>query len=360
MENKYKLIKRNYSDSPFNNFKKRNQLNTYKINNLIHEDSELDSSSNDEKSEYTSTFEDFKKIIRKKDNKIRKYSNKINELLIKSEENRYKCLKLEKLNKSLKLKIDNLQKEITRKDIIIKKYRINEEETSNQNISKNEGINYEYLEKINDLEKKMKILNQKNKKLDSEVSNNRKVIIELNQKNNYLLKLNKILENKCHFIESKNYMAFSPFQNHNNININNYKIKNDNKNNLNLNIEQRKYQTGNNFYHPRKSSSKNNIRDTISSEFNSINMHKSISINKKNNNKNIGINDYNELKENYIKKGKEFKILYNNYVQLKNRYNLDSSKFINNINILNLKNQQLNKIKERKRNSKFKSFDFSY
>ncbi len=74
MENKYKLIKRNYSDSPFNNFKKRNQLNTYKINNLIHEDSELDSSSNDEKSEYTSTFEDFKKIIRKKDNKIRKYN----------------------------------------------------------------------------------------------------------------------------------------------------------------------------------------------------------------------------------------------------------------------------------------------
>ena len=210
MDKKYKVFERNYSDSPFGHLKNNdNQLNTYKINNFIHKASESDSSSNQEKSEYTSTFEEFKKTIRKKDDKIKKYTNKINELLLKSEENKYKCLKLEKLNKSLKLKIENLQQEIMKKDLILQKFGINEEETSSQNISNYEGINFEYLEKIGFYEKQLKILIQKNRKLDSEVSKNRKIIINLNKKNNYLLERNKILENKNNF-------AFSSFQNHNN------------------------------------------------------------------------------------------------------------------------------------------------
>ena len=336
MEKKYKLMKRNYSDSPFSHLKNtNNQLNTYKINNYIQEASESDSSSNQEKSEYTSTFEEFKKTIRKKDNKIKKYTNKINELLLKSEENKYKCLKLEKLNKSLKIKIENLQQEIMKKDLILQKFGINEEETTSQNNS--ERINFGYLEKIYFYEKQLKILNQKNLKLASEVTKNRKIIINLNKENNNLR--NTILENKFHF-------AFSPFQNHNNININNYKIKNNNKNNLNLNIEQKKFQTGNNFYHPKKTSIKNNITDNLSNEYDSMNMHKSISINRKSTNQNIGfnINIYKTLKENYIKKNQEFNILHNNYIKLKDKYNLDCSKFINNINKLNLKNQQLNKL----------------
>ena len=204
MEKKYKLMKRNYSDSPFGHLKNTdNQLNTYKINNYIQEASESDSSSNQEKSEYTSTFEEFKKTIRKKDNKIKKYTNKINELLLKSEENKYKRLKLEKLNKSLKIKIENLQQEIMKKDLILQKFGINEEETTSQNNS--ERINFEYLEKIYFYEKQLKILNQKNLKLASEVTKNRKIIINLNKENNNLR--NTILENKFHF-------AFSPFQNH--------------------------------------------------------------------------------------------------------------------------------------------------
>ena len=84
-------------------------------------------------------------------------------------------------------------------------------------------------------------------------------------------------------------ISLSPFQNNNNININNFKIKNNNKNNLNLNIDQRKFNTGSNFYNPHQ---ENANFETLSSGLAIINnKHKSSSINRNNNNKNI-INDY--------------------------------------------------------------------
>ena len=148
MEKKHNLMKmkRNYSDSPFSNFNNYNQLNTHKRikSNII---SYLSDSSNGlEQSE--NTFEEFRKIIKKKDNKLRKYIKKINDLLFKAEEDKYKFIKLEKVNKHLKQKIENLQQELMKKELILQKKGINEDDTYNQDYSNSEGINLEYLEKI--------------------------------------------------------------------------------------------------------------------------------------------------------------------------------------------------------------------
>ena len=148
MEKKHNLmkLKRNYSDSPFSNFNNYNQLNSHKRikSNVV---SYLSDSSNGlEQSE--NTFEEFRRIIKKKDNKLRKYIKKINDLLFKAEEDKYKYIKLEKINKHLKQKIDNLQQELMKKELILQKKGINEDDTYNQDYSNSEAINLEYLEKI--------------------------------------------------------------------------------------------------------------------------------------------------------------------------------------------------------------------
>jgi hypothetical protein len=188
------------------------------------------------------------------------------------------------------------------KDLILQKKGINEDDFLSQDLSNSERINsqnFEYLEKIYYYEKKIKILLQKNKDLSLEVLKNRKIIIDLNNKNNYLLQANENLQKKYQLIEANNLISLSPFQNNNNININNFKIKNNSKNKLNLKIDQRKFNTGNNFYNPNQ---KNANIDTLSDFTTTNNKHKSSSINKNNNNKNIKINDYEILKENYSKK----------------------------------------------------------
>ena len=238
-----------------------------------------------------------------------------------------------------------------RKDYIIQKKGINEEEISSQafsNSSMMNSENFEYSEKIYYYEKKIKLLIQKNKELNSEVLKNRKIVINLNNKNNFLLEKNEKLRKKIHLIETSNIIAISPFQNNNNININNFKIKNNNKNNMNLNIAQRKFQTGNNFYHPNlnKNNSKNNIIiDTISNDLSILNNpHKASTINRNNSNNNIRINNYGILGEKYSKKQKEYQILYNDFLKLRDKYNLDTKKYNNNINILKTKIKELNKI----------------
>ena len=163
-------MKRNYSSSPFNISNNYNELNIHKNEDYI-EDSFLSDSSMDlEESENTNNnFEMFRRIIRKKNDKIRQYINQINDLLLKEEENKYKCLMYEQSNKNLKIKIDNLQKEIMRKDYIIQKKGINEEEISSQafsNSSMMNSENFEYSEKIYYYEKKIKLLIQKNKELN--------------------------------------------------------------------------------------------------------------------------------------------------------------------------------------------------
>ena len=343
-----KSMKRNYSNSPFNNFKEINKLNIHNKLKSVQDSFLSDTSIAFEESENTNLLEEFRIKIRKKNYLIREYINKINELLLKEEENKYKYKMIEKLNKNLKQKIDILQQEIIKKDLILQKNGINEDEISNQDYSMLESINsrnFFHSEKEY-YENKISILIQKNKELNTEVLKNRKIIIDLNNRNNHLLEKNEKLEKKYHFLEINSLMTLSPFQNHNNININNYKIRNNNNNNLNLNLEQQKNKTGNNFYQPKlkKNFPKNSIEDTLSSDINT-NVYKSMSIKRNTSNNKIRINkDIQTLNEKYINKVKEYKILYDNFIKLKGKYLSDNKKYINNTNILKSKNIQLNKI----------------
>ena len=194
--------KRNFSNSPFNISNNYNELNIHKKKHLNQNSFLSDSSMDIEESENTNNFEYFRDIIRKKNDKIRDYLNQINELIFKKEEMNYKCMMYEQLNKNMKIKIDNLQQEIMRKDDIIQKREINDEEITSQafsNSSKMNSENFEYLEKIYYYEKKIKLLIQKNKELNSEVLKSRKIIIDLNKKNNFLLEKNEKLQKKNPF-----------------------------------------------------------------------------------------------------------------------------------------------------------------
>ena len=123
-----KTMKRNYSNSPFNNFKEINKLNIHNKLKSVQDSFLSDTSIAFEESENTNLLEEFRIKIRKKNYLIREYINKINELLLKEEENKYKYKMIEKLNKNLKQKIDILQQEIIKKDLILQKNGINEDE----------------------------------------------------------------------------------------------------------------------------------------------------------------------------------------------------------------------------------------
>ena len=158
--------KRNISNSPYINIRHKNILKLNSEENT----SQLNSSEIQEESDNSRNYDDFRDIIRKKDKLIRQYIFKINELLLKADEDKYECLIKEKLIKNLKHKIDKLQQELLQKEF-----------NDNNNISYNEDIN---------------ILIQKNKSLESEIIKYKKKIIELNKKNNYLLEQNENLKKK--------------------------------------------------------------------------------------------------------------------------------------------------------------------
>ena len=76
-------MKRNYSNSPFNNFKEINKLNIHNKLKSVQDSFLSDSSIVFEESENTNLLEEFRIKIRKKNYLIREYINKLNYLLLK-------------------------------------------------------------------------------------------------------------------------------------------------------------------------------------------------------------------------------------------------------------------------------------
>ena len=76
--------KRNISNSPYINIRHKNILKLNSEENT----SQLNSSEIQEESDNSRNYDDFRDIIRKKDKLIRQYIFKINELLLKADEDK--------------------------------------------------------------------------------------------------------------------------------------------------------------------------------------------------------------------------------------------------------------------------------
>ena len=116
--NEKSLKKRNYSNSPFSN---NYNLNDNKIGYFQESFStqNIDSSISQDEFNYNETNHDFQKILYEKNSIIKKLKNKINDLMIRANDDNNKNIRAQKANEILKNQINILKEELQRNNLNI-------------------------------------------------------------------------------------------------------------------------------------------------------------------------------------------------------------------------------------------------
>ena len=215
-------------NSTITNLTEEKENNTIKLTELIHENEQLkktnktiisNNSNNINTEAQNKKYEDFILKLKKNISKLNEEKKSLEEIIIKQEE---------KVNE-LSLKVDNTQKERTKKDIELKEsMEYNEKLTSTINFHKKEIQKLKQSNNVNNTNNKNKeeVINIMN--LQKEIQNIKKEIETKDNRINLLSMNNKILQGKLNKLSQTTKNGFNNIQNNNNINNN---IKN-----LNINI----------------------------------------------------------------------------------------------------------------------------
>ena len=167
--NEKSLKKRNYSNSPFSN---NYNLNDNKIGYFQESFStqNIDSSISQDEFNYNETNHDFQKILYEKNSIIKKLKNKINDLMIRANDDNNKNIRAQKANEILKNQINILKEELQRNNLNI-------QNNQNGRISMHKNNYYDLDENLNNFYRNKFDNNYRNsstkiKKINNNIMNN--------------------------------------------------------------------------------------------------------------------------------------------------------------------------------------------